>query len=53
MSRYITITLALDLRAALKKAAVAQTRSLSAQVSHYIKEGLARDGVAVEKVEKK
>lgn len=49
-SRYITISLIAGLRAALKKAADAQTRSVSAQVSHYIKEGLARDKIAIEKV---
>lgn len=41
--RYLTIRLPADVEQALRKSAEANTRTLVAQVLHYLKQGLAKE----------
>lgn len=45
--RYMTIRLPADVEIELRRQAEASTRTLAAQVLHYIKAGLANDGKKV------
>lgn len=45
--RAVTIYLAADLREQLEAIAKRETRTLTAQVTHYVKVGLAKDEVSV------
>ncbi len=41
--RYLTIRLPADVEQAIRKQAEANTRTLAAQVLHYLKQGLAKE----------
>jgi hypothetical protein len=43
--RYLTIRLPADVEQAIRKQAEANTRTLAAQVLHYLKQGLAKEKV--------
>jgi hypothetical protein len=45
--RYMTIRIPADVELALRRQADADTRTLAAQVLHYIKQGLADEGKKV------
>jgi hypothetical protein len=44
--RYMTIRLPADIEHELRKMAEANTRTLAAQILHYVKQGLTKEGKA-------